>query len=279
MNRAPTHFFSPLHPNHSPMPSLGPALRPNRWIAPGAYWLLVAMWTVLVFMAWLLAPAYFPSPARVLRAFSELTASQGLIGELWTSLVLFGESLLIASILSMGLAYATVVPAVRPIVMALTRARFLSLVGLTFIFTMMLSGGHALKVGLLVFGISAFFLTSMVDVVAQVPTEKLDHARTLRMGEWRTVWEVIELGQMGTALDVMRQNAAIGWMMLTMVEGISRSEGGIGALLMDQNKHFNLAAIFAVQGVFLVAGFAQDAVLAWLKATLVPHAALTTERR
>ena len=279
MNRAPTHFFSPLHPNHSPMPSLGPALRPNRWIAPGAYWLLVAMWTVLVFMAWLLAPAYFPSPARVLRAFSELTASQGLIGELWTSLVLFGESLLIASILSMGLAYATVVPAVRPIVMALTRARFLSLVGLTFIFTMMLSGGHALKVGLLVFGISAFFLTSMVDVVAQVPTEKLDHARTLRMGEWRTVWEVIVLGQMGTALDVLRQNAAIGWMMLTMVEGISRSEGGIGALLMDQNKHFNLAAIFAVQGVFLVAGFAQDAVLAWLKATLVPHAALTTVRR
>ena len=279
MNRAPTHVFSPLHPNHSQMPSLGPALRPNRWIAPGAYWLLVAMWTVLVFMAWLLAPAYFPSPARVLRAFSELTASQGLIGELWTSLVLFGESLLIASILSMGLAYATVVPAVRPIVMALTRARFLSLVGLTFIFTMMLSGGHALKVGLLVFGISAFFLTSMVDVVAQVPTEKLDHARTLRMGEWRTVWEVIVLGQMGTALDVLRQNAAIGWMMLTMVEGISRSEGGIGALLMDQNKHFNLAAIFAVQGVFLVAGFAQDAVLAWLKATLVPHAALTTVRR
>ena len=261
------------------MASLGPALRPNRWIAPGAYWLLVGAWTVIVFAAWLLAPSYFPSPARVLAALRELTASQGLIGELWTSLVLFGESLLIASILSMGLAYATVVPALRPIVMALTRARFLSLVGLTFIFTMTMGGGHGLKVALLVFGITAFFLTSMVDVVAQVPTEKLDHARTLRMGEWRTVWEVIVLGQMGTALDVLRQNAAIGWMMLTMVEGISRSEGGIGALLMDQNKHFNLAAIFAVQGVFLVAGFAQDAVLAWLKATLVPHAALTTERR
>jgi NitT/TauT family transport system permease protein len=261
------------------MASLGPALRPNRWITPGAYWMLVGAWTIVVFAAWLLAPAYFPSPARVVRALGNLTATQGLLGELWTSLVLFAESLLIATVLSLGLAYATVIPAVRPIVMALTRARFLSLVGLTFIFTMTLGGGHSLKVGLLVFGISAFFLTSMVDVVAQVPTEKLDHARTLRMGEWRTVWEVIVLGQMGTALDVLRQNAAIGWMMLTMVEGISRSEGGIGALLMDQNKHFNLAAIFAVQGVFLVAGFFQDAVLAWIKSVVVPHAALTTERR
>ncbi|HYW08089.1 MAG TPA: hypothetical protein VE913_14095 [Longimicrobium sp.] len=239
----------------------------------------MALWTVVVLGAWLLAPSYFPSPARVVAALGDLVSNQGLLGELWTSLVLFGESLLIATILSLGLAYLTVVPALRPIIMALTRARFLSLVGLTFIFTMTLGGGHSLKVGLLVFGITAFFLTSMVDVVAQVPTERLDHARTLRMGEWRTVWEVIVLGQMGAALDVMRQNAAIGWMMLTMVEGISRSEGGIGALLMDQNKHFNLAAIFAVQGVFLVAGFLQDAVLGWIKATLVPHAAITTGRR
>ena len=261
------------------MPTLGPALRPNQWVPASAYWMMVALWSVVFLVAWLLAPAYFPSPARVVKALGNLTATQGLLGELWTSLALFAESLIIASVLSLGLAYATVIPAVRPIVMALTRARFLSLVGLTFIFTMTLGGGHGLKVGLLVFGISAFFLTSMVDVVAQVPTEKLDHARTLRMGEWRTVWEVIVLGQMGTALDVLRQNAAIGWMMLTMVEGISRSEGGIGALLMDQNKHFNLAAIFAVQGVFLVAGFFQDAVLAWIKSVLVPHAALSTERR
>lgn len=261
------------------MPTLGPALRPNQWVPASAYWMMVALWSVVFLVAWLLAPAFFPGPARVAEALRTLTAQQGLIAELLTSLLLFAEALVIASILSLGLAYLTVVAAIRPFVLALTRARFLSLVGLTFIFTMALGGGHPLKVALLVFGISAFFLTSMVDVVAQVPREKLDHARTLRMGEWRVVWEVIVLGQMGAALDVLRQNAAIGWMMLTMVEGISRSEGGIGALLMDQNKHFNLAAILAVQIVFLLAGFFQDAALAWLKATLVPHAALTTVRR
>jgi NitT/TauT family transport system permease protein len=261
------------------MAALGPALRPNQWVPARSYAMLVGLWSVVVLAAWFLAPAFFPSPGRVLQALRGLTSQQGLIGELSVSLWLFAESLLIATVLSMGLAYLTVVAAVRPIILALTRARFLSLVGLTFIFTMTVGGGHPLKVALLVFGISAFFLTSMVDVVASVPREKLDHARTLRMGEWRVVWEVIVLGQMGPALDAMRQNAAIGWMMLTMVEGISRSEGGIGALLMDQNKHFNLAAILAVQLVFLLAGFLQDAFLAWLKATLVPHAALTTARR
>ena len=261
------------------MASLGPALRPNQWLPTSAYYLIGGLWALVVLLGWLVAPAIFPSPARVAEALSELTRSQGLIGELWTSLALFAESLLIASVLSLTLAYATVVPAVRPIVTALTKLRFLSLVGLSFIVTVTLGGGRPLKVTLLVFGISAFLLTSLVDVVAQVPEEKLDHARTLRMGEWRTVWEVIVLGHAAPALDAIRQNAAIGWAMLTMVEGIARAEGGIGTMLMDQNKHFNLAAIFAVQAVFLLAGFAQDTFLAWLKSTVAPYAALTTARR
>lgn len=261
------------------MPALGPALRPNQWVSRRTYLSLAAAWAALVLLLWFVGAGIMPTPPRVLEALGDLVSQQGLLGELLTSLTLFGEALLIAAILSMGLAYLSVVPALRPIINALTKARFLSLVGLSFLFTITFGGGHPLKLSLLVFGISAFLLTSMIDIVASVPTEKLDHARTLRMGDWRVVWEVVILGQMGNALDALRQNAAIGWMMLTMVEGISRSEGGIGALLMDQNKHFNLAAIIAVQGVFLVAGFFQDFFLAWLKSVLVPFASLSTARR
>ncbi|MFL5540940.1 MAG: ABC transporter permease [Longimicrobiaceae bacterium] len=260
------------------MPALGPALRPNQWVSRPTYLSIAAAWAVLVVILWLVGPGFFPTPARVFSALGTLLSEGGLLGELLTSLTLFGEALLIAALLSMGLAYLSVVPALRPIIGALTRARFLSLVGLTFVFTMTFGGGHPLKLSLLVFGISAFLLTSMLDVVAAVPTERLDHARTLRMGDWRVVWEVVILGQMGLAFDALRQNAAIGWMMLTMVEGIARSEGGIGALLIDQNKHFHLAGIIAIQGVFLIAGFFQDTFLAWLKGVLVPFAALTTVR-
>lgn len=258
------------------MPALGPALRPNQWVPRPTYLAIATAWAVVVMVLWLVGPGFFPTPARVFSALGELVSQGGLLGELLTSLTLFAEALVIAAVLSMGLAYLSVVPALRPIIGALTKARFLSLVGLTFVFTMLVGGGHPLKLSLLVFGISAFLLTSMMDVVEMVPTERLDHARTLRMGDWRVVWEVVILGQMGLAFDALRQNAAIGWMMLTMVEGIARSEGGIGALLIDQNKHFHLAGIIAIQGVFLIAGFFQDLFLAWLKGVLVPFAALTT---
>lgn len=260
------------------MPALGPALRPNQWVPRPTYVAMAAAWAVLVMILWLVGPGFFPTPARVFGALGTLVSQGGLLGELLTSLTLFAEALVIAALLSMGLAYLSVVPALRPIIGALTKARFLSLVGLTFVFTMLVGGGHPLKLSLLVFGISAFLLTSMMDVVASVPTERLDHARTLRMGDWRVVWEVVILGQMGLTFDALRQNAAIGWMMLTMVEGIARSEGGIGALLLDQNKHFHLAGIIAIQAVFLVAGFFQDMFLAWLKSVLVPFAALATNR-
>ena len=78
------------------------------------------------------------------------------------------------------------------------------------------------------------------------------------MGEWRVVWEVVVRGTADKALEVLRQNAAIGWMMLTMVEGISRSEGGVGAMLLNQNKHFHLAEVFAIQLLILLVGVLQD---------------------
>ena len=43
-----------------------------------------------------------------------------------------------------------------------------------------------------------------------------------------------------------------------MVEGIARSEGGVGAMLLNQNKHFHLAEVFAIQLLILVVGILQD---------------------
>jgi NitT/TauT family transport system permease protein len=136
-----------------------------------------------------------------------------------------------------------------------------------------------LKLSLLVFSVSVFFVTGMADVIESIPKEKFDLARTLRMGEWRVVWEVIVLGQVDKAFDVLRQNAAIGWMMLTMVEGIVRSEGGVGTILLDQNHHFRLAAVFAIQLTILLLGLMQDYGIGLTKNMLCPYAALTLERK
>ena len=256
----------------------GRILHPNAFVPTNVYRGIVAVEVALLLGAWLFMPAIIPSPLRVLAAFRELVAEQGLIGELWTSLTLNLEAIALSTVIALLISYGTVIAVLRPLAGLVAKGRFLSLIGLTFLFTVFVGGGHSLKLALLTFGLTVFFVTAMADVVEQTPREKLDYARTLRMGEWHVLLEMIVLGNLGAAFDIIRQNAAMGWLMLTMVEGLVRSEGGIGRLLLDQEKHFSLAAILAVQLVFLIVGILQDLFIRWLKAIFVPHAALAYQQ-
>lgn len=256
------------------------AFVPNRAVSPAAMKLLVMGQAAAALVFWWLSPIQvLPNPAEVATALRRLWLEEGLGRELITSFSLNLQALAWTVVISLLLSYLTVVPFFRPITAAASKGRFLGLIGLTFVFTLLLGGGRPLKLALLVFGMTVFFVTSMADVVASIPKDAFDHARTLRMGEWRAVWEVVVLGTKDKAVEVLRQNAAIGWMMLTMVEGISRSEGGVGAMLLNQNKHFHLAEVFAIQILILVVGVLQDYAIGWLKRLVAPYAELTLERR
>jgi NitT/TauT family transport system permease protein len=252
---------------------------PNAVISKNTVRILVITQVLIVLAMWIFSPfALLPRPTEVLSALGDLW-QQGLGAELITSFYLNIQAIALATVVSLLLAYATVLPFFRPIVALLSKLRFLSLVGLSFFFTLMARSGHELKLSLLVFSVSVFFITGMADVINSVPRDMFHLARTLRMGEWRVVWEVIVLGQIDKVFDVLRQNAAIGWMMLTMVEGVVRSEGGIGTILLDQNHHFHLAAVFAIQLTILALGLLQDYGIGLTKNLLCPYAALTLERK
>jgi NitT/TauT family transport system permease protein len=252
---------------------------PNTVLSRNTVRILIATQVVLAFLLWAFSPfVLLPKPSEVFAALGDMWR-EGLGAELITSFLLNLQAICLATVFSLLLAYATVMPFFRPIVALLSKLRFLSLVGLTFFFTLMAKTGHELKLSLLVFSVSVFFVTGMADVIDSIPKEKFDLARTLRMGEWRVVWEVIVLGQVDKAFDVLRQNAAIGWMMLTMVEGIVRSEGGVGTILLDQNHHFRLAAVFAIQLTILMLGLLQDYGIGMSKNLFCPYAALTLERK
>ncbi|HEV2846230.1 MAG TPA: nitrate ABC transporter permease, partial [Thermoanaerobaculia bacterium] len=256
------------------------AFVPNRAISANTLRLIVAVQVAIVLLIWINSPfRVLPQPDEVLKAFRGLWFEQGLGRELGTSFMINLQALGLTLVISLLLSYLTVIPAFRPIALAVSKGRFLGLIGLTFVFTLMVGGGRPLKVSLLVFGMTVFFVTSMASVVLEIPREKFDHARTLRMNEWQVVWEVVILGTADKAFEVLRQNAAIGWMMLTMVEGISRSEGGVGALLLNQNKHFRLAEVFAIQITILLLGILQDYGIGALRRLTLPYADLTLERR
>ncbi|HEX7839511.1 MAG TPA: ABC transporter permease subunit [Kofleriaceae bacterium] len=248
------------------------ALRPNRRIARSVQLSYAAASAAVLGVAWSLSSGALPSPGGVAAALARLWIAQGLFDELATSVVLNAQAIAWTTALALGLAYATVVPAVRPIATAISKLRFTGLVGWAFVFTLWARDGHQLKLWMLVFGMAPFFVTAMASVVAELPRERFDHARTLGMTEWRTVWEVVIRGTVDQALEALRQNAAMGWMALTMVEGLVRSEGGIGALMLNENKHLDLAAVFALIVVVLIVGIAQDAALAWLRRTVCPYA-------
>lgn len=253
---------------------------PNRALSRTAMQVIVVTQGALALLIWWTSSfAVLPRPDEVARAFHALWFTEGLGQELVTSLRMNLEALALTLLISLGLSYLTVLPAFRPIAAAVSKGRFLGLIGLTFAFTLLVGGGHPLKVWLLVFGMTVFFVTSMAGVVAEIPSDRFDHARTLRMSEWRVVWEVVILGTADRAIEVLRQNAAIGWMMLTMVEGISRAEGGVGAMLLNQNKHFRLAEVFAIQLTILAVGLLQDYAIGGLRRVLCPYADLTLERR
>ena len=128
-----------------------------------------------------------------------------------------------------------------------------------------------MKLAMLTFGMGVFLLSSMKTEVQQVPLAKLDYVRSMRAGHWRVVWEAQVMGTSGKAFDTLIDTAAMAWLMLTAVEGIVRTEGGIGVMLLAENKRYNIAGIIAVQIIFLITGLAQDYVLRTMKKILLPH--------
>jgi NitT/TauT family transport system permease protein len=64
-----------------------------------------------------------------------------------------------------------------------------------------------------------------------------------------------------------------------MVEGIVRSEGGVGVMLLNQSKHFRLADVFAIQFVILLVGLLQDFGIGLARRLVCPYADLKLERQ
>jgi NitT/TauT family transport system permease protein len=253
--------------------------KPNAKISKHNFIIMCIIQLVVVFGYWTLGHSTFiPSPMEIFRAFGDMTNKFNLWSELFESTFLALKAVVITTVISMGIAYLTVIPFFRPLAYIVSKMRFLSLVGLSFIFTMMTHSGSQLKISILVFGMSVFFVTSLCDVIASINKNEFIHARTLRMSEWQVVWEVIIRGKMDQVFEVIRQNFAIAWMMLTMVEGICRSEGGVGTLLLNESKYMKIDSIFAIQITILLVGVFFDFLFGYLRNVLFPYATMTKEK-
>lgn len=251
---------------------------PNKVISPAVFRLILLGEAAIFLILWLLSPfKVLPRPGEVFTALGTLWRG-GIGQELIVSFGLFLQALALSTVISAGLAYLTVIPVFRPLALVVSRGRFLSLVGFSVVFTLMLGGDRPVKLAMLTLGMSVFLLTSLLSIIAEIPRSQYDYARTLRLSEWRVVWEVVIRGTLDKFIDAVRQNAAIAWTLLPMVEALYRSEGGLGVALDIERKYFHMDKVFAIQLLVLCVGLFQDYAIGLIRQIFCPWADLNKER-
>lgn len=239
-----------------------------KFIALAQLIIMVGIWFTLP------ATTGIPSPAEIGSSWNTLALNSALLNELWTSVTTIWKALALSALISFSVAYLTTADIFRPSGTFIASLRFLGFAGLTFLFTLWTSSGTGLKLALLTFGMTVFLTRSTIDEVKSIPLDQIDYARSLGMRGWRITYEVAIRGRLHVMLDLLRQNAAIGWTLIVMVEGLVRSDGGIGALLLVNGKYFNLSAVFAIQLTILFYGILQDILLDWLRRLACPYTEL-----
>lgn len=253
-------------------------LRPFTPMGVGWARAIVAVQVAAALALWSLSGCRtLPNPAQIGAAWLDLVRHQDLLAELWTSVKVSLLALALSTLAAVALACLSTAPLFMPLARLAAALRFLGFAGLTYVFMLVSGDAIVLRVAILAFGMTVFMATALLADLAALPRGRVDHCRTLGMQHWRITGELVLLGKADVILDLARQNAAIGWTLLTLVEGLTRSAGGIGALLLNQNRYFLLPGVFAIQATILAVGLAQDALLAWIKDLACPWGALDKE--
>src|SRR5882672_28517 len=239
---------------------------------------LVMFQVTVLLSIWQSFPAgLIPLPFRIGEALGRLLTSSLLWDNVLVSLVLTLKALFFSVVITLLFSYLSVVPFFRPMAQFIVKCRYLTLTGLIFVFTLLTRDGSQLKLSLLVFGIVPFFTTSFLAVILNIPRQEFELCQTLGYSRWQSLYEVIIVGKADQVFEILRQNFAISWMMITMVEGLSMSEGGIGSLLIKYNRYNDITHVVALQFIIFIIGLCFDYLLGLTRHWLFPYSKLKQE--
>lgn len=218
-------------------------------------------WVILIIGGWFLSSSIgdthlFPTPSQVGDGFVGLYR-EGLIVHLFSSLALFLKATFISIFLSLSIVYLSPLPLINPVANIISKFRFLPLTGLSYYIAILVNDGRGIQTWILVIFMSTFLITSLMASLKGID-EDIDHARTLGCTRWEILYEVIIKGRLDYIIESIRQNLAIVWMSLVIVEGILASAGGLGFLIKNSDKFMNHGRIIALQLIILGVGLFLD---------------------
>lgn len=215
-----------------------------------------------------------PNPVKIVKALGAILGKADFFDNLFSSLGLTLKGMGISILIALVICYLSLIPFFNPLAKFIIKCRYLTLTGLIFLFTLLTQNGHELKISLLIFGIVPFFVTSFLSIIDSINVQEYELCKTLRMNNWQTMLEVVIIGRLDQVFEVMRQNFAIAWMMITMVEGLSMSEGGLGTMLIKSNKYIDLGSVFALLVIIFALGIFFDILLGKLRHWFFPYTKL-----
>lgn len=234
--------------------------------------IMILLQATVTLMIWQLGSGgLIPSPTRILGALAQLTTTSLLWDNILASLLLTLQAMLYSILITLAFSYLSVIPFFHSIAQFIVKCRYLTLTGLIFVFTLLTKDGGQLKLSLLMAGIVPFFTTSFLSVILHINRQEYELCQTLGFSRWQTLYEVIIVGKADQVFEILRQNFAIAWMMITMVEGLNMSEGGIGVLLIKYNKYNDLTRVLALQFVIFGIGLCMDYLLGSMRIWLFPY--------
>lgn len=237
--------------------------------------ILIIIQAIAALALWqILGNQLIPSPIKVSNSILHIVTSKEFFDNLFSSLGLTLRGMFYSILIALIFSYLALLPFFKTIATFITKCRYLTLTGLIFLFTLLTQNGHQLKISLLIFGIVPFFVTSLLAIFENINPQEYDLCRTLKMNNWQTLKEVVIIGRIDNVFEVMRQNFAISWMMITMVEGLSMSEGGLGTMLIKSNKYIDLGTVFGILAIILVMGVLFDYLLGKIRHWLFPYTKL-----
>jgi len=238
-------------------------------------YLIIGLQVLLFLLFWqIISNGLIPAPFKVANAFLRLISSGILLDNILVSLLLTIKALFYSIVITLLFSYLSVIPFFNSLAVFLVKCRYLTLTGLIFIFTLLTKDGNQLKLSLLIFGMVPFFVTSFLSVIVHTNRQQYELCKTLGYNNWQTLYEVIIVGKADQVLEILRQNFAISWLMITLIEGLNMSEGGIGALLIKYNKYNDLTNVLALQLVIFLVGLGFDALMGMMRKWLFPYTKL-----
>ena len=238
---------------------------------------LFVIWILILFLFWVFTPIQgIPYPSEVLAAFQRMFASQSndssnLVYNTWTTVKLNIVGLFFASLISIIVAYFSVLPILQPLNQVLQWFRYLPIVAFNLVFLSIFTIGWSMKVAMLTAGMGFFLITSMTAVVSQIPQLKYELARVLNYSDRKVFWTVVVRPTLPAMIDTVAQSAAMGWVMIVAIETFNRTEGGIGAAIYSYSATNQKAEVYVYLIIIGIVAILEDQFFYWLKRLLFPY--------